>query len=130
MAVALGSLLLVCGPLAFPLAVSLAGALRPPVRGRVRPSIPLLAGFFAVSAAAAVSLAWGVARTWVIRHTADFVLWSVLASAVSAGLATAAYVESANARRGRRRGAPRCDDCGYDLTGNVSGRCPECGWVR
>ena len=21
----------------------------------------------------------------------------------------------------------RCDDCGYDLTGNVSGACPECG---
>ena len=20
-----------------------------------------------------------------------------------------------------------CQDCGYDLTGNVSGRCPECG---
>jgi hypothetical protein len=27
------------------------------------------------------------------------------------------------------RGKPghRCLDCGYDLTGNVSGRCPECG---
>jgi hypothetical protein len=27
------------------------------------------------------------------------------------------------------RGLPgaRCDGCGYDLTGNVSGRCPECG---
>jgi hypothetical protein len=23
--------------------------------------------------------------------------------------------------------APRCDACGYDLTGNVSGVCPECG---
>jgi hypothetical protein len=21
----------------------------------------------------------------------------------------------------------RCQNCGYDLTGNVSGRCPECG---
>jgi len=21
----------------------------------------------------------------------------------------------------------RCQTCGYDLTGNVSGRCPECG---
>ncbi len=21
----------------------------------------------------------------------------------------------------------RCQECGYDLTGNVSGRCPECG---
>lgn len=23
----------------------------------------------------------------------------------------------------------RCHTCGYDLTGNVSGRCPECGWI-
>ena len=23
--------------------------------------------------------------------------------------------------------AGRCDQCGYDLTGNQSGRCPECG---
>jgi hypothetical protein len=22
---------------------------------------------------------------------------------------------------------PKCDACGYDLTGNVSGICPECG---
>jgi len=29
----------------------------------------------------------------------------------------------------RRRRFPRghCQKCGYDLTGNVSGRCPECG---
>ena len=25
------------------------------------------------------------------------------------------------------RAAPYCDGCGYDLTGNVSGVCPECG---
>ena len=23
---------------------------------------------------------------------------------------------------------PECGQCGYNLTGNVSGRCPECGW--
>jgi hypothetical protein len=27
----------------------------------------------------------------------------------------------------RRRPAFRCTGCGYDLTGNASGRCPECG---
>ena len=26
-------------------------------------------------------------------------------------------------------GIPCCTACGYDLTGNTSGRCPECGWV-
>jgi hypothetical protein len=30
-------------------------------------------------------------------------------------------------RRYRREGASRCLTCGYDLTGNVSGVCPECG---
>jgi hypothetical protein len=31
-------------------------------------------------------------------------------------------------RRGRkRRHAGHCPGCGYDLTGNVSGVCPECG---
>ena len=23
---------------------------------------------------------------------------------------------------------PRCGDCNYELTGNVSGTCPKCGW--
>ncbi len=22
----------------------------------------------------------------------------------------------------------KCRECGYNLTGNASGRCPECGW--
>ena len=35
----------------------------------------------------------------------------------------------ARRRRQRRKAANRCVDCGYDLTGNVSGRCPECGQV-
>ena len=30
-------------------------------------------------------------------------------------------------RRQRRRRAGLCPDCAYDLTGNVSGACPECG---
>ena len=30
-------------------------------------------------------------------------------------------------RRWRRRKAGQCVGCGYDLTGNVSGVCPECG---
>lgn len=29
--------------------------------------------------------------------------------------------------KGRGRSATNCGHCGYDLTGNVSGRCPECG---
>ena len=30
-------------------------------------------------------------------------------------------------RRRRRRRRGQCVPCGYDLTGNTSGRCPECG---
>jgi hypothetical protein len=30
-------------------------------------------------------------------------------------------------RRWRETGLPICRGCGYDLTGNVSGVCPECG---
>jgi hypothetical protein len=30
-------------------------------------------------------------------------------------------------RSWRRRRGHKCPACGYDLTGNVSGRCPECG---
>lgn len=26
------------------------------------------------------------------------------------------------------QGRPICVECGYNLTGNKSGRCPECGW--
>ena len=32
---------------------------------------------------------------------------------------------------GRRAEPPKFDECGrceYNLTGNVSGKCPECGW--
>ena len=29
--------------------------------------------------------------------------------------------------RDRRKPAAHCQNCGYDLTGNVSGTCPECG---
>lgn len=30
-------------------------------------------------------------------------------------------------RRKRKSPADHCKSCGYNLTGNVSGRCPECG---
>ena len=32
-------------------------------------------------------------------------------------------------RRNSRPAAPQCLRCGYNLTGNVSGMCPECGEI-
>lgn len=46
-------------------------------------------------------------------------------------LALAAYPVAAMGRsayrRHRQKGKPCCRQCGYNLTGNVSGICPECG---
>ena len=44
-------------------------------------------------------------------------------------LATVALAGRVALWRYRRRAVPpgRCRSCGYDLTGNTSGRCPECG---
>jgi hypothetical protein len=51
-------------------------------------------------------------------------------AAVAAGL-TVWLVRNRLTRNLRRelieRGLPTCLVCGYDLTGNVSGTCPECG---
>lgn len=38
-----------------------------------------------------------------------------------------ALVRFALRRRRSRRPEPTCKKCGYDLTGNISGICPECG---
>jgi hypothetical protein len=42
-------------------------------------------------------------------------------------LALPAWRAGAAARAARRARDNRCPSCGYDLTGNVSGVCPECG---
>lgn len=61
------------------------------------------------------------------RIIADhFVVWWVL----NAGFfALVVIVLDALWRRRllRRSNGPKCDHCGYDLTGNVTGVCPECG---
>ena len=59
--------------------------------------------------------------------------WATAAAAVGGyALAFAAviawrFVERRQTRRVRRRRQGLCTECGYDLTGNVSGKCPECG---
>ena len=62
----------------------------------------------------------GVFRiTWLI-----FPLW--LSSLLLAGLATIPFLRGPVTRTWRRRHG-RCVECGYDLRGCKSRRCPECG---
>ena len=49
------------------------------------------------------------------------------AAAVLVTAMTPAFVLGRSLRRRRRREGNLCRQCGYDLTGNVSGVCPECG---
>lgn len=48
---------------------------------------------------------------------------------VPVGTAVAYYRWRMRIQRRPPRG-PGCKRCGYDLTGNVSGVCPECGTIR
>jgi hypothetical protein len=52
-------------------------------------------------------------------------LW--VAAALLGAYPAAACIWVCLRRRRRRRRPGCCVMCGYDLTGNVSGRCPECG---
>jgi len=56
--------------------------------------------------------------------TVSMPLWIPLV--LFAAYPTIAFVRGP-VRRWRRRGKGLCVTCGYDLTGNVSGICPECG---
>jgi hypothetical protein len=51
----------------------------------------------------------------------------VILPAALAGLLGWDLIDRPNARRRRRLRNGQCIRCGYDLTGNVSGVCPECG---
>ena len=66
-------------------------------------------------------------RTLVVPH------WAPAAVTAPLGLWWAAGAVRRFHRRRRahaRTGAGRCPRCGYDLTGNTSGTCPECGTPR
>jgi hypothetical protein len=53
--------------------------------------------------------------------------WAPLWAIAAASGAVACAAGYRGWRRQRRSGHGRCPRCGYDLTGNVSGVCPECG---
>lgn len=64
-----------------------------------------------------------------LRHTQwEVVFPAWLVAALAAVLPACLLVARRRARVARsRRAARRCAQCAYDLTGNVSGTCPECG---
>lgn len=76
-------------------------------------------GFAMPDAGRAGTPLWtGPRPTWAVTYC-DLPLWiPFLATFVPAAIR---YLRRKNVRSGC------CLNCGYDLTGNVSGRCPECG---
>lgn len=92
-----------------------------PPRGVIRESLLL-------AAVSLFALMFGVGVLAVaLDHTADPTLW-VTGPLAFGAFAWAALHQVGRIRRLRkkqRRG--RCPSCDYDLTGNVSGVCPECG---
>lgn len=74
-----------------------------------------LALLFAVMAVLSPLLLW--VRIWVFRELLTIAVFPV--PIVTAWLITRV--------RSRRPRAGDCQKCGYDLTGNISGVCPECG---
>jgi len=82
-------------------------------------------------AVASFDMDWFAMRSWgVLPYWAVFlILWLPSAVLALSALGVVAAAKSvARARVFRRRvDTSCCGVCGYDLTGNVSGRCPECG---
>ncbi len=86
-----------------------------------------------------------VAFLTVVGATGLFVLWDKLVASVPSswslhlpytlfliGFGAAIWLTRRDIRRRLRaqlakKGIPICIQCGYDLTGNESGTCPECG---
>ncbi len=54
-------------------------------------------------------------------------LLPILAVALLVGVVAGVVVLIKGKRRGREGTDPACGQCGYNLTGSASNRCPECG---
>jgi len=72
-----------------------------------------------------VSFAFVIIGTYVAGHVDPFFPIALVVGGVFAtGIAVLIGIPFAVRRRAR---FGQCQKCGYDLTGNVSGVCPECG---
>ncbi len=57
----------------------------------------------------------------------SFFLWVVACTIPCFVIATQLRIPPDFGKKARKMPGPECPSCGYDLTGNVSGVCPECG---
>jgi hypothetical protein len=71
------------------------------------------------------SSGYGSSPFWNRSHLVVFPLW--LPTALAAMAPAVRLVRARRRRARRRRDGGFCTRCGYDLTGNLSGTCPECG---
>jgi hypothetical protein len=67
-------------------------------------------------------------HTTVAEYTTAWIAF-VLASGLAARAAANLRLRVSRGKRMRTNGGLCCAGCGYDLTGNVSGVCPECGMM-
>ena len=56
-----------------------------------------------------------------------FVFWAAVLTVLPPLAGGAILFLRGGRAAGRAGGSPRCPSCGYDLTANTSGTCPECG---
>ncbi len=76
--------------------------------------------------APAFEQSWGWPRIWLGNESVSILVPLWFAEALLLGVC----VGTAYLSRRHRPLLSQCIRCGYDLTGNVSGRCPECGVRR
>ena len=91
-----------------------------------------------IAVAAGVALSWLVLlavqhvalvyiRTHIFARITVFMIVPAIMSLIVYGALTHLFMRLHEARETRRRRKGLCLQCGYNLTGNVSGVCSECG---
>ena len=77
-----------------------------------------------------VAPAWSLVAVWDVSTDRPWLTLAAVDGSYAACFAATLLLRRRTRRRSlrsRRLVAGRCTECGYDLTGNVSGTCPECG---
>lgn len=84
-------------------------------------------GLFPFALVPSLIIASGVVTVFAGRNWLQWDI-AIVAFAIVAGVSTFFMLRFADIKLPPTEGeVSRCCDCGYDLTGNESGRCPECG---